>query len=116
MRFRFFVAMCLLGGVGGFVGSAIGGLMGGPGVFIGGFLGGIAIAPIAARVAVWRRWIAQHQFWATAAGAAIGFVAAAVVAVNTLSSPIGPILSTSLTGIGALVGSGRARESNARAV
>jgi hypothetical protein len=40
-------------------------------------------------------------------GAALGFLASALVAVNTLSSPIGPILGTTLTGIGALIGSNR---------
>jgi hypothetical protein len=104
-QFRFFITMCLLGGIGGFVGSVLGGFFGNQALFIGGFLGGIAIAPLSARVALWRRWIAQGQFWPTAAGAAIGFIAAAIVAVNTLSSPVGPILSTSLTGVGALLGS-----------
>lgn len=104
MRFRFFVAMCVLGGFGGFVGSVIGGMFGQRGLFVGGLIGGIAIAPLAARIAVWRRWISAAQYWSTTAGAAIGFVAAAVVAVNTLSSPVGPVLSTALTGIGALVG------------
>jgi hypothetical protein len=76
---------------------------------VGGFVGGIAIAPLSARLAVWRRWIGPRQYWPTAAGAALGFVAAAVVAVNTLSSPVGPVLSTALIGIGALIGSTRAR-------
>jgi hypothetical protein len=104
-QFRFFITMCLLGGIGGFVGSVLGGFFGNQALFIGGFLGGIAIAPLSARVALWRRWILPGQFWPTAAGAAIGFIAAAIVAVNTLSSPVGPILSTSLTGVGALLGS-----------
>lgn len=104
-QFRFFITMCLLGGIGGFVGSVLGGFFGNQALFIGGFLGGIAIAPLSARVALWRRWIPRGQFWPTAAGAAIGFVAAAIVAVNTLSSPVGPVLSTALTGVGALLGS-----------
>ena len=85
---------CFLGGVGGFVGSVIGGAFGREGLFAGGFIGGIAIAPLSARIALWRRWIGPGQFWPTAAGAALGFVAAALVAVNTLSSPVGPVLST----------------------
>lgn len=105
MRFRFFVAMCVLGGVGGFAGSVIGGAFGPRSLIIGGFVGGIAIAPLSAGVAIWRRWIDRRQYWATATGAALGFLAAAVVAVNTLSSPIGPVLATSLIGVGALLGS-----------
>ena len=97
--------MCFLGGLGGFLGSIVGAAFGGKtALFVGGFVGGIAIAPLSARVALWRHWIEAHQYWPTAIGAALGFVAAALVAVNTLSSPIGPILSTLLTGVGALLG------------
>src|SRR3989304_3369793 len=107
MRIRFFVTTCLLGGLGGFVGSVIGGAIGQRSLFGGGVMGGMAIAPLSAQVAVWRRWIAPRQYWPTAAGAALGFLAAALVAVNTLSSPVGPILSTALIGVGALGGSRR---------
>ena len=48
--------------------------------------------------------IAAQQFTATTIGAMLGFLAAAGIAVNTLSSPIGPILSSGLTGLGALIG------------
>jgi hypothetical protein len=74
-------------------------------LFLGGFLGGVAMAPLTAGLAVWRGWIAVPQYWPTALGAALGFLGAATIAVNTLSSPVGPILSTSLTGLGALIGS-----------
>lgn len=107
MRLTFFVAMCVLGGVGGFVGSVIGASFGTRGLFVGGFLGGILIAPVSGKLALWRGWISKPQYWPTVAGAAVGFLAAAFVAVNTLSSPVGPILSTTLTGIGALIGSRR---------
>jgi len=109
MLFRFFIATCLLGGLGGFVGSVIGGAFGQRFLFVGGVLGGILIAPLSAQLALWRRWIAPRQFWPTAGGAALGFCAAALVAVNTLSSPVGPVLSTALIGIGAIVGRGRGR-------
>ncbi len=110
MRFRFFITMCLLGGIGGFLGSVVGGFFGSRALFIGGFIGGCLIAPVSARLALSRRWIAPSQYWTTALGAALGFIAAAIVAVNTLSSPIGPVLSTALIGVGALVGSRRRRE------
>jgi hypothetical protein len=101
---RFFVTTCILGGAGGLLGSVLGAAFGGRGLFVGGFLGGIVTAPISARLALWRGWISRSQYWPTAAGAGAGFVAAALVAVNTLSSPVGPILGTSLVGAGALVG------------
>jgi hypothetical protein len=105
MRLRFFVTSCFLGGLGGFLGSVLGAMLGQPALFVGGFLGGVLIAPLSAKIALWRRWIGPTQYWPTTFGAALGFVAAAFVAVNTLSSPVGPMVSTTLTGIGALVGS-----------
>jgi phosphotransferase system glucose/maltose/N-acetylglucosamine-specific IIC component len=105
MRVRLFVLACFLGGVGGLVGSILGGAFGQRGLFIGGFAGGVLVAPLTAMVARWRRWIVPSQFVGTALGAAIGFVCAATVAVNTLSSPVGPVLSTLLIGAGAVVGS-----------
>jgi hypothetical protein len=59
---------------------------------------------LVARIAVWRHWIVRPQLWPTALGAAIGFLAASAIAVNTLSSPIGPVLSTLLIGVGAVLG------------
>jgi hypothetical protein len=50
--------------------------------------------------------------WPTAAGAALGFLAAAWIATHTLGSPIGPILSTTLIGLGALVGAGKQWRAN----
>jgi hypothetical protein len=63
---------------------------------------------LVARIALWRHWIVRSQFWPTALGAAVGFGVACAIAVNTLSSPIGPILSTLLIGAGAVLGSLRA--------
>ena len=104
-----FIASCLLGGVGGAAGSMIGHAFGHRGVFIGGVVGGFVAAMLVARLAVWRGWIAREQSWGTTLGAAIGFLAAAFIATKTLSSPIGPIFSTLLIGIGALIGSYAAR-------
>ncbi|PYO76503.1 MAG: hypothetical protein DMD63_14270 [Gemmatimonadetes bacterium] len=106
----FFVA-CILGGAGGAVGSMAGHSFGNVGLWVGGILGGLLAAMLVARIAVWRRWIARSQFWPTAMGAVLGFLAACVVVVNTLTSPIGPIMSTLLIGAGAVLGSmlGRSR-------
>ena len=105
----FFIVTCILGGLGGALGSVVGAAFGQRGLFIGGVLGGLAMSLVSARLAIWRKWIGERQFWPTAFGTALGFLAAATVAVNTLSTPIGPILSTSLTGLGALTGRRLAR-------
>ena len=104
-HFKLFVLACLLAGLGGFSGSVVGNAFGRTALFAGGFLGGLLAAPVTAHIARWRGWIPPPRYWSTAAGAAAGFVAAALVAMNTLSSPIGPVLSTALTGLGAIGGS-----------
>ena len=104
-RVYLFVVSCVFSGIGGAVGSIIGNALGGKGLWIGGVLGGLLGAISAALVSRARGWILPTQVRGTAIGAAAGFLVAALIAVNTLSSPIGPILSTSLVGIGALVGS-----------
>lgn len=103
-RAYLFVVSCLLAGVGGLGGSILGSALGPRGIWIGGILGGIVGAVSAALVGRALGWIVPTQVRATATGAAVGFLAAATIAVNTLSSPIGPFLSTSLVGIGALIG------------
>ena len=99
-----FVLASLLGGLGGALGSMVGNSVGKTGLWIGGVVGGLLGAAGAVAVAKGRSWIAASQFRATALGAMAGFLAAVAVAVNTLSSPVGPILSSGLTGIGALLG------------
>lgn len=110
-RVLLFLTAMLLGGVGGFVGSILGNAGGQRMLFVGGFIGGVLIAPLTARIGVWRGWVAPERATRTAIGAAIGFILAATIAVNTLSSPIGPIVSTSLIGIGAVLGAGRGAQS-----
>ena len=74
-------------------------------VMLGGIFGGLFGAIFSARIAVRLKWIAHDDFYPTTFGAEIGFLAAAIIAMKTLSSPIGPILSSLLIGVGALIGS-----------
>jgi hypothetical protein len=106
-RFFLFVVSCLLGGVGGLVGSILGNAAGKTGLFVGGVVGGLLVTSLTGVVARWRHWIPPDRTRATGVGAAIGFLAAALIATQTLGSPVGPILSTSLVGIGALLGAGK---------
>ena len=103
-RVALFIVASILGGLGGLLGSVLGNAVGRTGLFAGGFIGGVLLAPLTAWVARWRRWIDPARFWHVTAGAAIGFLAAATLAVNTLSSPIGPLVATTLTGLGAIAG------------
>jgi hypothetical protein len=107
-RAALFLAACALGGLGGAVGSMVGHAFGKGGLWAGGILGGILASMLVARIALWRRWIVPSQLWPTALGTALGFLVACAVAVNTLSTPLGPIMSTLLVGAGALLGSVRA--------
>ena len=96
--------LIVAGGAGGMLGSIVGAAFGHRGLFIGGFLGGLIASPCGAYLAARLHWIRADETNGTALGAALGFLAAATVAVNTLSSPVGPILSTLLIGAGGLVG------------
>ena len=101
-RVALFLTATVFGGLGGLVGSVLGNAF--DALFAGGFIGGVAIAPLTAWFARWRRWIDPLRFWPVAIGSAVGFLAAATLAVNTLLSPVGPVVATTLTGLGALAG------------
>jgi fructose-specific phosphotransferase system IIC component len=104
-RFLLFVVACVLPGLGGAVGSIAGNAVGKTGLWTGGVLGGLLASLLVAWLAAKMQWIPGEKLRATALGTAVGFLLAAAVAVNTLSSPVGPVLSTMLAGLGALVGS-----------
>jgi hypothetical protein len=99
-----FFLMCLLGGAGGALGSMIGNALGRGGVIAGGFVGGIALVIAGGYFAASRRWITRGQRFWTIAGGVMGFLLAALVTLTTLSSPVGPVLSTLMIGTGAVLG------------
>jgi hypothetical protein len=99
-----FLAMCILGGVGGALGSMAGHGMGNGGLIVGGIVGGMLLIVLGGVLAERLGWIRRSQrLWATLGGI-FGFGLACMVALATLSSPVGPILSTLLIGIGATLG------------
>jgi hypothetical protein len=101
---RLFLLLVMTGGFGGLAGSIVGATFGPRALFAGGLLGGLIASPCAALLAARFHWIEAADVKSTALGAALGFVAAATVAVNTLSSPVGPLLSPLLVGAGGLAG------------
>ena len=103
-RAQLFLITSFLAGLGGALGSMVGNAFGRTGLWVGGVLGGLIGAHAAVAVSKGRGWIAPQQFHFTVAGAALGFLIAAGIAVNTLSSPVGPLLSSAVPGLGALLG------------
>lgn len=96
--------MILLGGAGGAIGSMAGNLLGRGGVLGGGLVGGSALVVAAGFLGARWGWISHAQrLWAILGGF-FGFALASMVTLSTLSSPIGPVLSTLLIGIGAVLG------------
>ena len=82
----------------------LGHFAGSTGVLVGGVMGGLIGVSVATRIAASRGWIERTDLPAATIGGQIGFALAAFIAVKTLSSPVGPILSTLLVGIGAVAG------------
>lgn len=101
---RAFLLFVAMGGLGGLLGSIAGGVFGRAGLFAGGVIGGLLMSPVSAWLAARLGWIPAAARPGATIGAAAGFVAAAGVAVNTLQSPIGPVLSPLLVGVGAIAG------------
>ena len=104
-RFALFVLACVLPGLGGALGSILGHSGGQRMLWVGGFAGGLLASMLVAWVAAKARWIGPDRRLETAVGTAAGFLVAAAIAMKTLSSPVGPVLSTIFSGLGALVGS-----------
>ena len=102
-----FLVTWLLGGAGAVVGSMIGAAFGDHPLFIGALLGGMLAIVGAVRLAEWRKWIARPSRGRVMAAAILGFIIAAAIATRTLSSPIGPALSSLLIGVGAVFGARR---------
>jgi hypothetical protein len=114
-RVRVFIFLVIAGGFGGLLGSVIGAAFGRRGLFAGGFAGGIVLSGSAAWLAGRLRWMPAEEVKGTALGAMLGFLAGATIAVNTLSSPVGPVLGTLCIGAGGLVGGWLGRGSGSAA-
>jgi hypothetical protein len=103
-RFWLFALVSALGGFGAFLGSVLGNALGKRSLFAGAMVGGAIAIALAVRLAARRGLLAQTRVPHATLGGLGGFALAAFVAVNTLSSPIGPALSVALIGLGAVFG------------
>lgn len=107
--------MSVLGGAGAAAGSVVGHNLGRGGLIVGGLLGGLLSVVGAGFLAHRLGWIRRRQLFSTNVGGVAGFVLACLVALSTLSSPLGLILSSLLIGTGALLGTVVARSAHEKA-
>jgi hypothetical protein len=99
-----FLIVCGLAGVCIFFGSVLGHSLGKFGLFSGAAIGGIVGIAIAVWLAARFALLDRANSGVTFLGAVIGFIIAAVIAVNNLHGPLIPMASVGLTGLGALIG------------
>jgi hypothetical protein len=113
-RLRLFLITWLLGSAGAAGGSIAGHSAGPLGLRVGAVLGGAAGVTLATTFARRVRWLDPRLHVPATAGALVGFACAAFTAVSTLSSPIGPVLSTLMIGLGAIAGATYSARRDAR--
>jgi hypothetical protein len=106
-RFWLFAIVSGLGGLGAFLGSVLGNDLGKTALVAVALLGGAIAVALAVRLAAALDLLPRTRVPHATLGGLGGFALAAFVAVNTLSSPVGPILSVALIGLGALFGAAR---------
>ena len=100
-----FLLTCGASGLLTVVGSFGGHAFGRTGLFVGAVVGGIIGIALAGLIARRLRLIDHRSYLRAVIGGTIGYVLAAVIVVNNLHTPIVPILSVSLVGLGAVAGS-----------
>jgi hypothetical protein len=109
-RFWLFALVSGLGGLGAFLGSILGNAAGRAGLFAGAILGGAVAVALGVRIAGRLGLVPRTRVAHATLGGLGGFALAVLVAINTLSSPLGPILSVALIGLGTVFGAARRAE------
>jgi hypothetical protein len=100
-----FLLTCGVSGLLTVLGSIGGHAFGRTGLSVGAVLGGIIGIALAGLIARRLRLIDHRSYVPTVIGGTVGYIVAAVIAVNNLHTPVVPILSVSLVGLGAVAGS-----------
>jgi hypothetical protein len=100
----FFLTVCGLAGFCIVLGSVLGHSLGRLGLFTGAVIGGIAGVAAAVWLTARLRLLDRASFKVTFLSGVVGFIIAAVIAVNNLHGPLVPIASVALIGVGALIG------------
>ena len=104
-----FLATWALAGLGAVVGSILGSAAGKPGLFAGAGVGGVFGVGAAVVVFTKLQWLAPEDRGGAFVGGIVGFAVAAPFAVTNLRTPITPVLTCGLAGVGLLLGVGVAR-------
>lgn len=99
----------LLCGVGAAGGSMLGHALPRPGLYVSAVLGGVAGVYGSVRLAGWLGWLATSEQGGAFLGGLLAFGLAAIIAVSTIHTPVGPVLSGALVGAGVLLGAGASR-------
>jgi len=101
-----FLFVCVLGGIGTFLGSILGNAFGKTGLYTGAIIGGMVGVAAATKIAVRRQILGPKRYWPSTVGGVLGLLLAAIIATNNLSTPVVPLASILLIGFGAVVGAG----------
>jgi hypothetical protein len=104
-----FLVTWALAGVGAVIGSILGNAAGKLGLFAGAVVGGIAGVGAVVAALTKLQWLSPEDRRGALVGGIVGFVIAAPIAVTNLHSPVVPVLSCALAGVGLLLGVGAAR-------
>src|SRR5258706_3980915 len=99
-----FLIVCFLSGVGILVGSVLGHSVGSNGLFLGAILGGSLGVLASTWLAIRFNLIERSTYGAVAMSGLVGFALASGIAITNLHTPIIPLMSVALVGLGAIVG------------
>jgi hypothetical protein len=99
-----FLIVCFLGGVGALGGSVLGHGVGVYGLFLGAIMGGGLGVLVSTWLAVRLNLIERSTYGAVTVSTLTGFLLASIIAVTNLHTPIIPLFSAALVGLGAIVG------------
>jgi len=103
------LACWLVTGFGAAAGSIVGNAAGPSGLKAGAILGGIAGLLIAVTIAGKLAWLPSRERTGAFLGGLAGFAVAVPITLSNMHTPLIPIVSCGLAGVGALVGAGFAR-------
>jgi hypothetical protein len=101
-----FLVVCVTAGIGLFLGSILGHFFGGTGLQVGAIIGGAIGVIGGTQIACKRNILNRKRFVPATVGGVLGLALAAVVATHHMDTPIIPIASIALIGLGAALGAG----------